>query len=69
MQPSSRYQFKLAFLRLDVYKRQPEIRYQLARAVKMRHVPELHFHYDESVVRGERIDTLLRDVRASDDAD
>ena len=47
----------------------PEIRYQLARAVKMRHVPELHFHYDESVDRGERIDTLLRDVRASDDAD
>ena len=47
----------------------PEIRYQLAHAVKMRHVPELHFHYDESVDRGERIDTLLRDVRASDDAD
>ena len=46
----------------------PEIRYQLARAVKLRHVPELHFHYDESVDRGERIDTLLRDVRASDDA-
>jgi ribosome-binding factor A len=22
----------------------------------MRHVPELHFHYDESVDRGERID-------------
>ena len=47
----------------------PEIRYQLARAVKMRHVPELHFHYDESVDRGERIDTLLRDVRASDDSE
>ena len=46
-----------------------EIRFRLARAVKMRHVPELHFHYDESVDRGERIDTLLRDVRASDDAD
>ncbi|GHB94972.1 30S ribosome-binding factor RbfA [Thermomonas carbonis] len=46
----------------------PEIRYQLARAMKLRHVPELHFHYDESVDRGERIDTLLRDVRASDDA-
>lgn len=47
----------------------PEIRYQLARAVKMRHVPELHFHYDESVDRGERIDNLLRDVRASDDSE
>ncbi len=40
----------------------PEIRYQLAHAVKMRHVPELHFHYDESVDRGERIDNLLRDL-------
>jgi ribosome-binding factor A len=47
----------------------PEIRYQLARAVKLRHVPELHFHYDESMDRGERIDSLLRDLRASDDAD
>ena len=40
----------------------PEIRYQLARAVKMRHVPELHFHSDESVDRGERIENLLRDL-------
>ena len=39
----------------------PEIRYQLARAVKLRHVPELHFHYDDSVDKGERIDQLLRD--------
>ena len=44
-----------------------EIRYKLAQAVKMRHVPELHFHYDESVDRGERIDSLLRDLRTSDD--
>lgn len=50
----------------------PEIRYQLARAVKLRHVPELHFHYDESVDRGERIDNLLRDLpdlQPSGDAD
>ena len=33
-----------------------------ARAVRMRHVPELHFHYDDSVDRGERIDQLLRDT-------
>lgn len=39
----------------------PEIRHQLARAVRMRHVPELRFHYDSSVERGERIDRLLRD--------
>ena len=46
----------------------PEIRYQLAHAMKLRHVPELHFHYDESMDRGERIDNLLRDLRTSDDA-
>ena len=39
-----------------------EIRYRLAHSVKMRHVPELHFHYDDSVDRGERIDNLLRDL-------
>ena len=44
-----------------------EIRYRLARQVKLRHVPELHFHYDDSVDRGERIDALLRDVRPADD--
>lgn len=50
----------------------PEIRYQLARAIKLRHVPELHFHYDESMDRGERIDNLLRDLddlRSSGDAE
>ncbi len=52
----------------------PEIRHELSRAVKMRHTPELHFHYDDSVDRGERIDNLLRDLEAdanddsSDDA-
>ncbi|MFD0737995.1 30S ribosome-binding factor RbfA [Lysobacter koreensis] len=39
----------------------PEMRYQLGRAMKLRHVPELHFHYDDSVDRGERIGNLLRD--------
>jgi ribosome-binding factor A len=48
-----------------------EIRYELARAVKLRHVPELHFAYDDSVDRGERIDNLLRDLpeRPGDDAE
>jgi ribosome-binding factor A len=46
----------------------PEIRYRLARAVNLRHVPELHFHYDDSVDRGERIDNLLRDMPDLDDA-
>lgn len=40
----------------------PQIRFQLGKAMKLRHVPELHFHYDDSVDRGERIETLLRDL-------
>lgn len=47
----------------------PQIRYQLGRAVKMRHVPELHFHYDDSVDRGERIDNLLRDAPQAGEPD
>ena len=39
------------------------IRFELAHAMKLRHVPELHFHYDDSVDRGETIDRLLRDAK------
>ena len=39
-----------------------ELRFELGRRVRMRTVPELHFHYDDSVDRGERIDNLLRDL-------
>jgi len=46
-----------------------ELRMELARRVKMRHVPELHFHYDDSVDRGERIDQLLRDLPEHHDND
>ena len=52
-----------------------QIRYELGRAMKLRHVPELHFHYDASFDRGERIDQLLQanppladDASASGDA-
>jgi ribosome-binding factor A len=46
----------------------PQLRFQLGKAMKLRHVPELHFHYDDSVDRGERIDNLLRDNPPADDA-
>lgn len=42
-----------------------ELRFALARAVKLRHVPELHFHYDDSVDKGEAIDRLLRGQKPS----
>ncbi|HET6434907.1 MAG TPA: 30S ribosome-binding factor RbfA [Xanthomonadaceae bacterium] len=46
-----------------------ELRFELARAVKLRHVPELHFAYDDSVDRGERIERLLRDLPDTGRAD
>lgn len=45
----------------------PEIRFRLGREVRMRHVPELHFHYDDSVDRGERIDALLKSLPVADE--
>lgn len=46
-----------------------EIRRELAHAMKLRHVPELHFHYDRSLDEGEHIDRLLRSLpsAAADD--
>jgi ribosome-binding factor A len=37
-----------------------ELRHALAQRVRMRRVPELRFRYDDSVDRGERIESLLR---------
>ena len=38
--------------------------------MKLRHVPELHFHYDASFDRGERIEQLLQaNPRLEDDAE
>ena len=37
-----------------------EFRRELSRTMKLRRVPELRFRYDDSVDRGERIETLLR---------
>ena len=45
----------------------PQIRFQLGKAMKLRHVPELHFHYDDSVDNGERIEQLLRENAPKED--
>ncbi len=42
-----------------------EMRFQLGKMLKMRSVPELHIHYDDSLDRGQRIDALLRDNPAA----
>ena len=42
------------------------LRSQVARRIKLRHVPELRFHYDESVVRGQHLSSLIEEAVASD---
>ncbi|MFM9271536.1 30S ribosome-binding factor RbfA [Halomonas elongata] len=42
------------------------LRSQIARRIKLRHVPELRFHYDESVVRGQRLSSLIDEAVAND---
>lgn len=42
------------------------LRSQIARRIKLRHVPELRFHFDESVVRGQRLSSLIDEAVASD---
>lgn len=38
-----------------------EFRRSLSRSMRLRRVPELRFKYDDSVDKGERIETLLRE--------
>lgn len=39
------------------------VRTELARRIRLRYFPELHFVIDESIERGDRVDRLLRQVR------
>ena len=43
-----------------------EFRFQLGKRMRIRSLPELHFHYDDSVDRGERIEALLRNPAVTD---
>ncbi|MDR5861158.1 30S ribosome-binding factor RbfA [Halomonas eurihalina] len=42
------------------------LRSQIARRIKLRHAPELRFHYDESVVRGQHLSSLIDEAVAND---
>lgn len=45
-----------------------EMRYQLGKRMKIRSLPELHFVYDASLDRGERIEQLLKDMPPADES-
>ncbi|UVE17064.1 30S ribosome-binding factor RbfA [Pseudomonas sp. LS44] len=42
------------------------LRMQLGKAMKLRSVPNLHFHYDESVMRGTHLSALIERAVAED---
>ncbi|MCK9607952.1 MAG: 30S ribosome-binding factor RbfA [Methylomonas sp.] len=47
----------------------PFIRHELAKRMRLRHISELHFHYDHSFDTGMRVSELLHDVNDATTAD
>jgi ribosome-binding factor A len=45
------------------------LRHELARSVRLRTVPQLHFVHDESIQRGEHLDALIEQAVGADDHD
>ena len=45
------------------------LRRELGRRLRLRNIPKLVFHYDTSLERGERIASILDELRLSDDKD
>ena len=44
------------------------IRSELGRRLRVKRIPELRFFYDDSSVRGARIEKILKDLKESDNA-
>jgi ribosome-binding factor A len=44
----------------------PFIRQQLGKQLQMKYIPDLIFQYDSSIDRGNRIDSLLREIHQND---
>jgi ribosome-binding factor A len=42
------------------------LRHELGRQMRLRTIPQLHFVYDESIERGERLSSLIEDALTSD---
>jgi ribosome-binding factor A len=47
----------------------PFLRMELGRGLKVRKVPHLRFHYDDSLKRGARINELIQEALKSDQHD
>ncbi len=46
-----------------LYARRKQIRSKVGKLLRMRHIPELMFEYDESVEQGVRIEALLNEIK------
>lgn len=44
------------------------VKRHLGQQISLRHMPDLHFVYDEAIDRGERVERLLRDIKEQDEA-
>jgi len=44
----------------------PFLRRQISQRLRLRRSPELAFQYDESIERGERIETLIQEIHAAE---
>jgi len=45
------------------------IRLELGRRLHVKHIPEIRFYYDDSSVRGARIESILKDLKEGDDGE
>ncbi|MFH1220724.1 MAG: 30S ribosome-binding factor RbfA [Candidatus Eisenbacteria bacterium] len=43
------------------------IRSEMGKRLKIRHIPEIRFHYDDTEIKGARIDSLLKRLKESRD--
>jgi ribosome-binding factor A len=42
------------------------VRSELGKRLRIKRIPEIRFHYDDSCVRGARIDSILRDLKGGE---
>ena len=54
---------------LALQQRAPRIRSLLGKRIRLRYTPELDFRYDDTAARAGRIESLLHDLKSSDDDD
>ena len=47
----------------------PFLRRQIGQRLRLKRVPELHFHYDESIAGQDRIDQLIDEIHRNDGGD